>query len=125
MTRKRFHGEDLTAIDAGKIVRIRAGIKPHRFLGIWVVVVEHRVFVRSWNLKARSWYRTFLTEPRGALQVGDREIAIRALPTRSERLKSAVDQAYLSKYNTRASLKFARGLGSTKRRNSTMELLPL
>jgi hypothetical protein len=52
----------LAAIHDGKIVGIRAGTKPHRLIGIWAVVVEGRIFVRSWSLKEHSWYRTFLEE---------------------------------------------------------------
>src|SRR4030081_2568287 len=98
--KQKFTKEIVAAIRDGKILGIRAGRKPHRVIGIWAVVVEGRVFVRSWSLKPRSWYRTFLEEPRGAIQIADREIAVRAVRTRSERLKDAVDRAYLGKYNT-------------------------
>jgi len=87
-------------------------------------VVEGRVFVRSWSLKPRSWYRTFLGEPRGAIQVSGREIPVRAVRTRSERLKDAIDRAYLAKYHTPGSLRFARDLGRAKSRATTTELVP-
>jgi hypothetical protein len=115
----------VAAIHEGRFIRILAGTQPHRFIGIWAVVVDGRVFVRSWSLKPRSWYRTFLEEPRGRLQVGGREIAVRALRTRSERVKDAVDRAYLEKYSTRGSLKYARDLGRAKSRATTTELVPL
>ena len=124
-TTKRFPAEIVAAIRDGKFIRIRAGTAPHRFIGIWAVVVEGRVFVRSWSLKPRSWYRTFLEEPRGAIQVAGREIPVRAVRTRSERLKDAVDQAYLAKYDTSASLVYARGLAKPERRATTTELVPL
>ena len=92
------------------IIGLRAGTEPHRFIGIWVVVVEGRVFVRSWSLKSRSWYRTFLADPRGVIQFAGDEFPIRAVRTRSERLKRLVDRAYLEKYHTPASIKFARDL---------------
>src|SRR6266481_9020983 len=106
MATDRFPKAIVNAIRDAKILGIRAGTKPHRIIGIWAVVVEGRVFVRSWSLKPRSWYRTFLEEPRGAIQVAGREIPVRAARTRSERLKDAVDRAYLEKYNTRGSLKY-------------------
>ncbi|HEX8176312.1 MAG TPA: DUF2255 family protein [Pyrinomonadaceae bacterium] len=65
---RRFTSDVLEAVRDGKIIGIRAGTAPHRFIGIWAVVVEGRVFVRSWSLKPRSWYRTFLLEPRGAIK---------------------------------------------------------
>ena len=115
----------MAAIRNGNILRIRAGTEPHRFIGIWAVVVDSRVFVRSWSLKPRSWYRTLLEEPRGAVQVAGREIPVRAVRTRSERLKDAVDRAYLEKYNTPGSVKYAKDLGRAKSRATTTELVPL
>ena len=119
-----FTSEVVDSIRDGKILGIRAGTKPHRFIGIWAVVVERRVFVRSWSLKPRSWYRTFLEEPRGTINVDDCEIPVRAVQTRSERLKKAVDQAYLNKYNTPGSIKYAQDLGRAKSRATTTELVP-
>src|SRR5215203_4904457 len=98
--KRRFPADILAAIRDGKILGIRAGTGQHRFIGIWAVVVEGRVFVRSWSLKPRSWYRTFLEEPRGTINVLEREIPVRAVRTRSERLKDAIDRAYLEKYKT-------------------------
>ena len=125
MKTKRFPAGVVAAIDQGKILGIRAGTQPHRFIGIWAVVVEGRVFVRSWSLKPRSWYRTFLEEPRGTINVDGREIQVRAVRTRSERLKAAVDRAYLEKYKTPGSIQYARDLGSEKSRATTTELMPL
>jgi hypothetical protein len=52
----RFPKKVVSAIREGKILGIRAGTKPHRIIGIWAVVVENRVFVRSWGLKERGRY---------------------------------------------------------------------
>jgi hypothetical protein len=122
--KRGFPKHVVAAIRDGKILGIRAGSKPHRVIGIWVVVVENRVFVRSWSMKPRSWYRTFLEEPRGIIVVEDREIPVRAVFTRSERLKDKVDRAYREKYNTPGSLYFVRGFARKKRRDTTTELVP-
>lgn len=121
----RFAAGVLASIREGKVLGIRAGTRPHRIIGIWVVVVEGRVFVRSWSLKPRSWWRTFLEEPRGIVEVNGRRIAVRAVQTRSERLKDAVSRAYLEKYHTPGSVKYARDLGRAKSRATTTELVPL
>lgn len=123
--KRGFPGDVLAAIRDGKIIGIRAGTQQHKFIGIWAVVVEGRVFVRSWSLKPRSWYRTFLEEPRGTINVLDREIPVRAVHTRSERLKQAVSRAYLEKYNTPGSIKYAKDMGRAKSRATTTELVPL
>jgi len=57
--------------------------------------------------------------------VGARKIPVRAARTRSEVLKDAVDRAYLEKYNTPGSLRYARDLGRAKSRATTTELVPL
>jgi len=124
MRRRPFPGDILAVLRDGKALRIRAGTGPHRFIGIWVVVVEGRVFVRSWSLQRRSWWRTFLEEPRGSIQVAGRTIPVRAVRTRGERVKDAVDRAYLEKYGSGASLKYARDLGSARSRATTTELVP-
>src|SRR3989442_5676183 len=106
---RRFPKQIVEAIRDAKILGIRAGAKPHRIIGIWAVVVEGRVFVRSYSLKPRSWYRTLLEEPRGVIEVNGRKIRVRAVFTRSERLKTAVDHAYAEKYPTPGSKHFLEG----------------
>jgi hypothetical protein len=123
--RRTFAPKVLAAIRDGQVIGIRAGTQPHRVIGIWAVVVQGRVFVRSWSVKPRSWFRTFLDEPRGIVTVNDREIPVRAVFTRSEPLKDAVSRAYLEKYHTPGSVKFARDLGGAESRATTTELVPL
>jgi hypothetical protein len=124
VTPRRFSADIVAALRDGKGLRIRAGTT-HRFIGIWVVVVEGRVFVRSWSVKARGWYRAFLTDPRGFIHVGDRTVPVLAARTRSGRLRDAVDRAYLEKYATPGALRYARDLGSAKSRATTLELRPV
>jgi len=120
---RRFSAPLLARLREGKTVRIKAGAR-HRFIGIWGVVVEGRLFVRSWSIRARSWYRTFLKDPRGFIQLGNRAVPVRAVRTRSARLKNAIDRAYLKKYATSWELRFAKDLGSPKSRATTIELRP-
>lgn len=124
---RRFSPAVVAAVRSGKYFGIRAGSEPHRFIGIWAVCVEGRVFVRSWSMKPRSWWRTLLLEPRGAFQVPGRAraIKVRAVQARSERLRDAVDRAYGEKYDTKSSLKYVRGFASAKRRATTTELVPI
>jgi len=114
----------VASIDASRILGIRAGERStHRFTGVWPVVIDGRVFARSWTLKAGGWYRTFLEDPRGAIQVGSRVIRIRAVPVRSERIRDAVEDAYAVKYPTPGSRKYVRGFRTKRRREATMEFV--
>jgi hypothetical protein len=121
----RFTAAVVEAVGTAQVVGIRAGRRPHRVIAVWAVVVERRVFIRSWSLAPRSWYRTFLDDPVGLLQVTGAEHRVRAVRTRSERLKDQVSRAYLAKYRTPGALKFARDLGRAKSRATTTELVPL
>ncbi|MCI0432832.1 MAG: DUF2255 family protein [Gemmatimonadetes bacterium] len=123
-TVKRFSSPLAAVINAAKIVGVRAGVDDHRFLAIWVVVVDGRVFVRPWNNKTGGWHEAFLGEPRGDLQVGDRTIRVHARKTRGERLLDAIDLAYATKYPTPASRKWVRGFATPRRRATTLELVP-
>jgi len=124
-TKRQFSDDTLDPLRESKGLRIRAGTGQHRFIGIWVVVVRDRVFVRSWSVKPNGWYRTFLKDPHGTIQVTDREIAVRARRIKSEELRDAIDRAYLEKYNTPGALKYAKDLGRAKSRDTTIEFVPL
>jgi len=125
-TKKRFTADILASLRKEKILGIRAGKdSTHRIIGIWVVVVEGRIFVRSWSLKPRSWWRSFLEDPYGSMFVGEHEIPIRTIQTRSERLKDLVSQAYLEKYNTPGSVQYVKDMSRKKSRDTTTELIPI
>ena len=122
---RRLSRPVVAAIDAAKIVGVRAGARTdHRFIGVWPVVIGDRVFARSWSLAPDGWYRTFLEDPRGAIQVGKRTVRIRAVPVKSERIRDAVEAAYAAKYPTPGSRAYVRGFRSKRRREATMEFVP-
>ena len=121
----RLPGSIVAAIDEASILGVRAGDRSdHRFIGVWPVVVGGRVFARSWSLKPGGWYRTFLDDPRGAIQVGNRTVRIRAVRVRSERIRDAVERAYAEKYPTPGSRTYVRGFRTKRRREATMEFVP-
>lgn len=125
MAARRFAPRVVAAIDDAKILGIRAGAKSdHRFIGVWPVVIAGRVFARSWTLTPGGWYRTFLEDPLGAIQVGEREIRVRARAVRSERIRDAIEEAYAEKYPTPGSAKYVRGFRTKRRREATIEFLP-
>lgn len=123
--RKRLSGPVVAAADAASIMGVRAGARSdHRFIGVWPIVVKGRLFARSWTLKANGWYRAFLDDPLGTIQVGEREIRVRAIRARGERLRDAVEREYAAKYDTHASRKYVRGFRTPRRRETTMQFVP-
>lgn len=122
---RRLPAAIVRAIDRRKILGIRAGARSeHKFTGVWPVVVDGRAFARSWTLEKTGWYRALLEDPLGTLQVGDREIRVRAVRVRSERMRDAVEDAYAAKYTTPASRKYVRGFRTKRRREATIEFVP-
>jgi hypothetical protein len=119
----RFSRTRLTAIHNTKMLGIQSG-NEHRFTWVWVVVVDARVFIRSWNDKRTGWFRAFAEQPLGAMKIADREVAIRTKKARGERLMKAIESAYAEKYTTPASLHYVRGFKTARRRNATMEIVP-
>jgi hypothetical protein len=120
----RFPARLLAAVAAAPIVGIRAGRLAHRVIGVWVVVVHGRVFIRSWRVSPDGWFHAFRKEPVGTLTLGTREIRVSAVHTRSEPLKLLVSQAYAAKYNTPGSRKYVRDLSRKRSRDATIELVP-
>ncbi len=89
------------------------------------------VFICAWTAigignanHPQGWYRTLREDPQGAIKIAEREVRFRAVFTCSESLKAEVDQAYLAKYGTGGSIKYARGLADAERRATTTELVP-
>ena len=120
---QRFPRRVVAAFDEAQIIGVRAGAD-HRFTGVWVIVIEGRVFARSWNDKPAGWFRAFLEEPAGIVRIGVREVKVRGRRTRSERLRDAVSAAYREKYATKGSQKWVRGFALPERAANTMEFIP-
>jgi hypothetical protein len=121
---KRFPRATLETIDQTKYLYVRVGSE-HRFIPIWVVVVDGRVLVRPWNDKAGGWYRAFQKDSRGAIKLGTKEVLVRARKLRGTKLIGAMDAAYAAKYTSKANLKYVKGFATMKRQATTTELTPL
>jgi len=124
----RFREDILAAIHKDRILGIRAGSdSDHRVIGIWAVVVDGRVFIRSYTMKPRSWWRTFLEDPHGEIFVSKRKrgIKIRAVQVKSEKMKEAVSAAYKEKYNTPGSVGYVADMSRSPSRDTTTELVPV
>ena len=122
---RRLPPSIVAAVDRSPIIGVRAGARSrHRFTGVWAVVVGGRVFARSWTRKVDGWFSTFLTDPSGAIQVGERTVRVHAVRRTGARLWAAVEQAYAAKYHTPASMKYVRGFRTRGRRETTVEFVP-
>ena len=119
----KFPGAVTDAFESAKIIGVRSGTR-HAFTGVWVVVVDGRVFVRSWNDRPTGWFRAFRRGGDGTVQVGALEIPVRARFTRSARVLGAVTRAFAQKYSTKGSRKWVEGFAETARELTTVEFVP-
>jgi hypothetical protein len=120
---EKFADDVIDAARKAKILGVRAGTE-HRYTGVWVVVVDDRIFARSWNDKPTGWFRAFRKEPRGMIQIGKLEVPVRAQVPRSTRIRDAVTAAFSKKYNTKGSQKWVDGFAEPERVATTVEFLP-
>ena len=121
MTR-RFPPEIIAQIDAARSLGVRSG--GHRFTRVWVVVVEGRVLVRSWNDKPGGWFRAFLRQPLGAIRVGKREFPACGIRPRGKKLPAAVCDAFAARYPHKGSQRYVIGFREPRRMATTLELRP-
>lgn len=118
-----FAKDVVEAFRNAKILGVRAGTE-HRYTGVWVVVVDGRVFARSWNDKPAGWFQAFRKDSSGMVQVGDLELPVRGKVVRSARLRDAVTVAYGEKYPTKGSRKWVEGFAEAERVVNTIEFIP-
>lgn len=122
MAKRPNFNDVVTAARAAKIMGVRAGTE-HRYTGVWVVVVENRIFARSWYDKPTGWFRAFKKQPTGTIQIGAYEVPVRAKSVRSGRIRDAVTAAYAEKYNTKGSKKWVDGFAEPDRAANTFEFV--
>jgi hypothetical protein len=118
-----FPANIVAALTKAKILGVRAGTE-HRYTAVWVVVIEGRVFARSWSDKPTGWFRAFKKEPSGTIQAGDLEIPVTGKVVRSARLRDAVTAAFGEKYPTKGSKKWVEGFAEPARVLTTIEFVP-
>ena len=120
---EKFDEAIVEAARNAKILGVRSGTE-HRYTGVWLIVVDDRIFARSWYDKPTGWFRAFKKEPSGTIQIGKLEIPVRGKPVRSARIRDAVTAAIAEKYNTKGSLQWVKGFKEPERVLTTMEFLP-
>lgn len=127
-SKARFPDSVIEKIHKDKILGIRAGKNStHRIIGVWVVVVDGRVFVRSYEAKSGGWWQTLVRDPYGQMHLYQRKrgIKVRAVPVKSETLKEKVSAAYREKYNTPGSAQYVKDMSRSPSKDTTTELVAL
>jgi len=123
---KKFSKAFLKCIEETQITSVRAGKGREKFTGIWMVSVGDRIFARSYNLSARSWYTSFIQGSDGDIKCGNEIIPVRGVKQADDHLTSAINKAYEKKYAVKEhNRKWVSGLIQPERIARTMEFIPL
>ena len=111
-------------IKNNSLIGIKAGNKRDSFLEIWMVIVDGRVFARSWGLATRSWYNAFKEDNTGEILCGEAIHKIKAIvPDDIEALTKQINKAYLDKYDYGSNSYYANGIIEEKHAIKTMEFI--
>ena len=111
-------------IKNNNLIGIKAGLQRHEFLDIWMVVVEDRIFARSWGFAEKSWYNSFLQNPVGQIKCGDNIFHIKAfVPADNDLITEKINSTYLSKYNSGHNIEYAKGIVAEEHSNKNMEFI--
>ena len=117
----------LDFIKSSNLIGLKAGHERETFLEIWMVVVDNRIFARSWGFAERSWYNSFLNDSSGEIKCGDEVFQIEAVvPDNDDEFNEKISEAYLKKYaNSEHNRKYAKGIVRQSHVNKTMEFIVL
>lgn len=113
----------IQCINNTDITTIRQGEK-HKFIDMWMVVVDDRIFARSWRGAKNGWYYKFLKDSKGAIQCGDKFYEIEGIvPNDLDELNQKINEAYTQKYGNGEYPKIAKEMIEPERMNRTLELI--
>ncbi|WP_210489778.1 DUF2255 family protein [Rufibacter aurantiacus] len=121
MANHPFPQEFIDYLASHTLAGVKGGKDGHRFLDIWMVEVNGRVFARSWSKSNRSWFTAFKEEGIGQLKFGDKIIPVNGKPLTDSQTNSLIDQAYKEKYTQAHNLVYVNGITQPEYHEYTME----
>ena len=122
---KHFSKAFLKCIKETQITSVRAGKDRTKFTGIWMVVVQERIFGRSYYGAERSWYTALLDGNDGDLKCGKEIVPVKGVkPADIDAIAGAINKAYEKKYLVKAyNKKWVDGLNQPERIERTIEFI--
>jgi len=117
-----FPADFYTYLSNHTLVEIKGGTTRETFLPIWMVTVDDRVFARSWNKSAKSWFTEFLNTGTGEIKTGDRVLRVSGKKVSADDpINPKISEAYLRKYDQPQNLKYSQGISQPEYFDYTME----
>jgi|SRR5689334_15616766 len=124
---KHFSKTFLKCIDETQITSVRAGDEREKFTGIWMIVVDGRIFGRSYTLSERSWYTALANGEAGDIKCAKEVVPVKGKkPEDIDAISGAINNAYEKKYLVKSyNKKWVDGLAEPERVARTMEFIPI
>ncbi|MBB1642856.1 DUF2255 family protein [Sphingobacterium sp. UME9] len=112
-------------LEENTLVEIKSGENRTRFTEIWMVIVDERVFARSWNKNQSGWMNEFLTNKVGMIKFGAEiiDVTVRKLGD-NHPIHQKINQAYLEKYTQDYNLEYANEISLPEYAHYTIEFFP-
>ena len=120
---QKFPADFIEYLQNNSLVEIKGGLIRERFLEIWKVTYEGRVFARSWEKSKKSWFTAFLEEGTGQIKFGDQVISVKGIQVTDPALNRQVDAAYRAKYTQERNLFYVDGITQPSYYDYTMEFI--
>ncbi|MCK7591699.1 DUF2255 family protein [Subsaxibacter sp. CAU 1640] len=109
-------------LNKNTLIEIKGGTSREKFLEIWMVEVDKRIFARSWNKSHKSWFTEFEKSGIGQIKYSDNIIDVKGKKVDpSDSINKEISEAYIKKYTQKENLKYAKGIAQPDYYNHTME----
>ena len=123
---KKFSKAFLKCINETQYTSVRVGKGREKFTGIWMVVVNDRIFGRSYYGADRSWYTALLNGDDGDIKCVKEILPVKgSRPADIKSITKAINKAYEKKYLVKGyNSKWVDVLCEPERVARTMEFIP-
>jgi len=109
-------------LNKNTLIEIKGGLEREKFIKIWMVNVDDRIFARSWNKSKKSWFTEFQKVGVGQVKFGEKILNVFGKKTqKDDGINEKIDEAYLRKYRQPENIDYAKGITQPEYADYTME----
>ncbi|MBL1212871.1 MAG: DUF2255 family protein [Ignavibacteriae bacterium] len=109
-------------LEENTLVGIKGGKKRNKYLEIWMVNVNGRIFARTWTRSKKSWFNSLLEEGIGEIKYSNKIIEVSASKNNEPEINMLIDKAYLQKYDQPNNVEYSEGITKKEYWEYTVEL---
>ena len=104
------------------LIEIKGGLEREKFIEIWMVNVDNRIFARSWNKSKKSWFTEFQKIGVGQIKFGEKILNVFGKKTqKDDEINEKIDETYLRKYIQPENINYAKGITQPEYADYTMK----